>query len=92
MAEQKKDVKIIYPDDFEAKYSNFAGSTMSQFDLQIDFGIRHDGPKGNEAKVHTRVAMSPQHAKILIGTVSGLLQNYEQTFGEISTGPIKKNK
>ncbi len=91
MANQKKELKVVYPDDFNVNYTNFAGFSMSPYDLHIDFAIRHDGPEVSEAKMHTRITMSPQHAKVLVSKISEILVNYEKDFGEIATQP-KKNK
>ena len=82
MADQKK-VKInIQPDKMEAKYSDFAIVGKNPLGFHLDFGQRM--PSGNQVNIVSRVAMSPQHAKLLLAVLKNNVEQYEREFGEIS--------
>jgi hypothetical protein len=65
----------------EGIYSNLAIISHSPAEFVIDFTRIMPGlPK---AKVHARVVMTPQHAKLLSMALRENIQKYEQKFGEI---------
>jgi len=73
-AKTKKEVSeitAIIPDDLPFIYSNFAGFFLSNTDCIIDFGVRDH--RSNTAKIHTRIAMSPEQTKIFVDRLQGLL-------------------
>ena len=72
----------------EGIYSNLAIISHSQAEFVIDFTRILPGvPK---AKVHARIIMTPQHAKLLMHALTDNINKFEQQQGEIkleSKGP-----
>lgn len=65
----------------EGIYSNLAIITHSPAEFVIDFTRVLPGvPK---AKVHARVIMTAQHAKLLLRALDDNISKFEQKFGEI---------
>lgn len=82
MAEKKK-VKInVSPDKVEARYSDFAIVSKNALGFNLDFAQRMPG--ANQVNIVTRIAMSPQHAKLFSQVLAKNIERYEQEFGEIS--------
>lgn len=66
----------------EGIYSNLAIISHSPAEFIIDFTRVLPGiPK---AKVHARIVMTPQHAKLLLHALNENVYKFEQAFGEIS--------
>ncbi|MFP4369303.1 MAG: DUF3467 domain-containing protein [Candidatus Kapaibacterium sp.] len=64
-------------------YSNLAIISHSQAEFVIDFTRLLPGvPK---AKVHSRIIMTPQHAKMLLRALNENVHRYETQNGEIKT-------
>ncbi len=67
----------------EGIYSNLAIISHSPAEFVFDFTRLMPGvPK---ARVHARIIMTPQHAKMLMNAIIDNVQKYEQQFGEIAT-------
>lgn len=65
----------------EGIYSNLAIISHSPAEFVIDFTRLLPGvPK---ARVHARIVMTPQHAKLLLAALSENIARYEQQYGEI---------
>jgi hypothetical protein len=65
----------------EGIYSNLAIITHSPAEFVVDFTRVLPGtPK---AKVHARIIMTPQHAKLLQKALEDNINKFEQKFGEI---------
>ena len=65
----------------EGIYSNLAIITHSNSEFVIDFIRMMPGvPK---AKVKSRIVLTPQHAKRLMGALGDNLRRFEENFGEI---------
>lgn len=65
----------------EGIYSNLAIITHSPAEFVVDFTRVMPGvPK---AKVHARVVMTAQHAKLLLRALEDNIEKYESKFGEI---------
>lgn len=65
----------------EGIYSNLAIISHSPAEFVIDFTRLLPGvPK---ARVHARIIMTPQHAKLLLAALSENISRYEQQYGEI---------
>ena len=65
----------------EGIYSNLAIITHSPAEFVTDFTRILPGvPK---ARVHARIIMTPQHAKLLLHALADNVGKYEQQFGEI---------
>ena len=66
----------------EGIYSNLAIITHSPAEFVIDFTRVLPGvPK---AKVHARIVMTPQHAKMLLNALKDNIDKFEKKFGEIA--------
>ena len=69
----------------EGIYSNLAIISHSPAEFIIDFTRIMPGvPK---AKVHARIVMTPQHAKLLMLALNDNIHKFEQIHGEIATDP-----
>lgn len=65
----------------EGIYSNLAIITHSPAEFIVDFTRVLPGvPK---AKVHARIIMTPQHAKMLLNALRDNVDKFEKQFGEI---------
>jgi hypothetical protein len=65
----------------EGIYSNLAIITHSPAEFVIDFTRVLPGvPK---AKVHARIVMTPQHAKMLLSALKDNIDKFEKKYGEI---------
>ena len=68
----------------EGVYANLAMIAHSNSEFVIDFIRLMPGlPK---AKVKSRVILTPEHAKRLLGALKDNIRKYEETFGEIRQG------
>lgn len=73
----------------EGIYSNLAIISHSQAEFVIDFTrIMPGTPK---AKVHARIIMTPQHAKLLAKALEDNIYKYEQKNGEIKLDTPNNN-
>ncbi len=65
----------------EGIYSNLAIITHSPAEFVLDFTRVLPGvPK---AKVHGRIIMTPQHAKLLLNALKDNIEKYEKKYGEV---------
>ena len=65
----------------EGIYSNFAIISHSTAEFIIDFTRLLPG--NIEAKVHARIVMTPQHAKLLLNALNDNIHKFEKMHGEI---------
>ncbi len=65
----------------EGIYSNLVLVSHSPSEFVIDFARLLPGPP--KGKVHSRIIMTPMHAKSLIATLQENLSRYERNFGAI---------
>ncbi len=72
---------LIAPPNLEATYSNLARIAHSPSDIVIDFA--HLLPGDVNAKVGSRIVLTPLSAKLLLKALSENLARYEAAFGEI---------
>ncbi|HDD26433.1 MAG TPA: DUF3467 domain-containing protein [Acidilobales archaeon] len=79
--------KIIEKDGIidEAKYSDVVRISHTYTSFILDFGYFIPPREGEEPKIyiHTRIYMSPQHAKLLLKALQDNIRKYEQKVGEI---------
>jgi hypothetical protein len=68
-----------------SQYSDYALISQSYFGFHLDFGQRVPGAA--EVSLFSRVAVSPQHAKLLLNLLRENVEKYEEKFGEI---PVPK--
>jgi hypothetical protein len=65
----------------EGIYSNLAIITHSPAEFIIDF--TRVTPGVPRARVHSRIIMTPQHMKLLMGAMRENLERYESQYGEV---------
>jgi hypothetical protein len=75
----------------EGIYANLVFITHSQAEVIIDFARALPGLA--KARVFSRIIMTPQHAKGLLGALEHNLKNYEANFGPLKVpGDQSKGK
>lgn len=74
-------IQIEVPGDLRATYANFAIINHAYNEVVID--LAHIVPNAPQNRVHTRLVMTPYHAKLLLNALSNNLAHYETHFGEI---------
>ncbi len=78
--EKKIDIEIK-PEVAQGRYANLAIITHSSSEFILDFAQNMPGlPK---MQVASRIIMTPEHAKRLLGALNDNLRKYESQFGEI---------
>jgi len=86
MNSEQRTVNIEIGDkEWEGIYSNFVIITHSNSEFVLDFARMLPG--ANKAKVFSRILMTPQHAKALLGTLEGNIRKFEGEHGEIKLSP-----
>ena len=79
---QQKEIKIeITPEIAAGHYSNFAVISHGPSEFFIDFVAM--APNMPQAKVLSRIIMTPENVKNLLFALRDNIQKYENTFGEI---------
>lgn len=82
--ENKKELKIeITPEVAAGHYSNLAVISHSPNEFFVDFIAM--APNMPQAKVQSRIIMTPENAKNLMAALADNLRKYEATFGEIKS-------
>lgn len=82
MEQQKNELKIeLTPEVAGGHYSNLAVIAHSANEFFLDFITV--APNMPQAKVVSRIIMSPENAKNLLGALMDNVKKYEQTFGPI---------
>jgi len=76
--------QITKTSDFKSAYSNNAQITVTPWDVVFVFG-ENQTVRDNilHVDIHTRVVMSPQHAKVFSKVLSDNIAMYEEKFGTI---------
>lgn len=79
---QKQELKIeLTPEIAAGHYSNLAVISHSPNEFFVDF--ISVAPNMPQAKVQSRIIMTPENAKNLLFALRDNIAKYEQTFGEI---------
>ncbi len=82
MSENKQEIKIeLTPEIAAGHYANLAVISHSGGEFFLDF--IHVAPNMPQARVQSRVIMTPENAKNLLFALRDNIQKYESTFGEI---------
>lgn len=69
---------------FRSLYANNSALAISTYDFSLIFGEILGAEDGKlQVEQHTKITMSPLHAKVLAGVFSANVAAYEQQFGEI---------
>ena len=88
---QQGNLKIDLPqDDSIVNYSNFAIVSHSPEEFVIDFARILPGKE--EAKVISRIILTPKNAKNFLSALATNVSNYERQFGEIVIPDQMHNK
>ena len=83
MEQKKQEIKIeLTPDVATGQYSNFAMLSHSPQEFYLDFVAM--APNMPQAKVVSRIIMTPENAKNLLMALHENVGKYEQNFGEIT--------
>lgn len=83
MEQQKNELKIeLTPDVATGHYSNLAVISHSSNEFFVDFITA--APNMPQARVVSRVIMTPENVKKFLFALRDNVARYEQTFGEIS--------
>lgn len=86
----KNEIKIeLTPEVANGHYSNLAVIAHSAGEFFLDFIAM--APNMQQAKVQTRVIMTPENAKNLLFALRDNLTKYESTYGEIER-TVPKNQ
>ncbi|MFO8062078.1 MAG: DUF3467 domain-containing protein [bacterium] len=79
---EKNNLKIeINKETAEGKYANIVLTAHSHSEFIIDFAKILPGLK--EANVHSRIIMTPSHAKRFMKSLENTIKQYENEHGEI---------
>lgn len=88
--EQKNEIKIeLTPEVANGHYANLAVIAHSAGEFFLDFIAM--APNMQQAKVQTRVIMTPENVKNLLFALRDNITKYEATFGEIER-TVPKNQ
>jgi len=87
MSEQppRNRIKLEIPANLRAVYANFALIAHTGTEFFVDFSQLLPGV--NKSQVHTRVVMSPTHAKMLYRALGENLERYEAKHGPVDVPP-----
>ncbi len=80
---EKKEIKIeLTPEVAAGHYSNLAVISHSAGEFYVDFiAVTPNAP---QARVQSRIIMTPENIKNLLFAIRDNVQKYEKTFGEIT--------
>jgi len=85
---RRMQVQVQVPADLEVTYANFVLISHSPSEMVLDFA--QVLPQQPQARVRTRVVMTPLNAKLLYRALGENIGKFEAQFGEIQvprTGP-----
>jgi hypothetical protein len=68
-------------DPIEGRYANYFEVGHNAIEFLLDFGQYY--PERQQARMYTRIIISPIYAKALFRTLGESIEQYEQTFGVI---------
>jgi len=93
MKKEETGLQIDLPQELAlGHYANIAVSNFSQEEFILDFAMLQ--PMSNQARVHSRVVMSPRNLKRTVRLLLAQIKEYEQKFGVIEdtdTAAMKLN-
>jgi hypothetical protein len=74
-------------------YCNVIQIEASNYDFNFNIGIKKNRNKPMcDEDIDFKIIMSPQHAKILLKSLSEVINNYEKMLGNINLGPAQEKK
>jgi len=74
-------INIEFPSGLLTQYANFALIMHTPGEIIVNFASIMPGMQS--APIHTRIVMTPLHAKMMLNALAENLQKYEAQFGEI---------
>jgi hypothetical protein len=74
-------INIEFPANLPTSYANFALIMHTPSEIIVNFASIMPGMQS--APIHTRIVMTPMHAKLMLSALADNLQKYEAQFGEI---------
>jgi hypothetical protein len=74
-------INIEFPANLPTHYANFALIMHTPSEIIVNFASIMPGMQS--APIHTRIVMTPLHAKMMLNALADNLQKYEVQFGEI---------
>jgi hypothetical protein len=81
--QNQQQINIELPEDIaEGTYSNLAIISHSHSEFVVDFVCML--PNVPRAKVKSRIILTPEHAKRLLGALNDNIKRFEQQFGTIN--------
>lgn len=89
--QQKKQIKVnISKEVGEGIYSNIVLMNFNDSEFILDFGRLL--PAVAEAKIYSRIVMTPQHCKRLMLLLQKNVEKFEEKFGNISVAQKEEKK
>jgi len=82
---KQQQIKIEMPANLNAVYSNIALIMHTPNEFFVNFAQILPGV--NKSQIHTRVVMTPTHAKLLYKALGENIERHEATQGEIKVPP-----
>jgi hypothetical protein len=79
-------INIEFPANLPTQYANFALIMHTPGEIIVNFASIMPGMQS--APIHTRIVMTPLHAKMMLNALTENLQKYEAQFGEIKQPPV----
>jgi hypothetical protein len=74
-------INVEFPANLPTNYANFALIMHTPSEIIVNFASIMPGMQS--APIHTRIVMTPLHAKMMLNALADNLQKYEAQFGEI---------
>ncbi len=74
-------INIEFPAGLPTQYANFALIMHTPGEIIVNYASIMPGMQS--APIHTRIIMTPLHAKMMLNALAENLQKYEAQFGEI---------
>jgi hypothetical protein len=74
-------INIEFPANLPTQYANFALIMHTPSEIIVNFASIMPGMPS--APIHSRIVMTPLHAKMMLNALADNLQKYEAQFGEI---------
>lgn len=82
MSQQKRQLKVEFPANLSAVYSNAVVVSQTNNEIVLDF--IQILPNDSRARVQSRVLMTPAGAKAFLRALGQNLERYEEKHGEIN--------
>ena len=89
--QEEKPISIkVEPNEQKGVYANFALVSHTKEEFIFDLILVVSRARQSEARLVSRVIMSPAHAKRFVHAIAENIKRYEKTFGDVSPSSEKK--